>query len=64
MLTQFNVNADSITNFAEVLVDNEMENRIVGTTDDGGLLIEVEYTKNDRDVIEELEDISEPDEDE
>jgi hypothetical protein len=62
MLTQFNVSTENLMGFSEILAENEMENRILGTNDDGGLIIEVQYNKNKRDVIEELEDLSEPDE--
>jgi hypothetical protein len=44
--------------FAEILDANEMENRITGSTEEGNLLIDVYYNKNNRSAIEELEEIA------
>ena len=39
-----------------------MENKITGTTDDGeNLLVDVNYNKSNREAIEELEELSESD---
>jgi len=60
MKIEFNVAPENIIAFAEELSENEMENQIEGT-DNGNLLVSVHYTRNDRDVIQQLEDLSEPD---
>jgi hypothetical protein len=63
MKTEFQVSVENIIEFAEALAENSMENEITGTTDDGHLLIDVHYTREDRDVIAQLEDLSEADPD-
>ena len=61
MKVQFAVSPDNVIEFAEALSENDMENRISGTNDDGNLLIDVHYIKADRDVISQLEDLAEAD---
>lgn len=63
MKIQFEVSPDNVIEFAEALTENDMENRIIGTSEDDNLLIDVHYTKADRDVISQLEDLSETDAD-
>ena len=58
MKIEFIVDTNNIVMFAEILDANEMENRITGATEEGNLLIDVFYNKNNRDAIEELEELS------
>ena len=64
MTTKFNVGADNIMEFAEILGDNELTNEIIGTTDDNKLVIEVEYSRNERDAVNELMDLVDSEESE
>ena len=63
MKIQFTVNTDNIAAFADILNENELSNKIAGSTEDGHILIDVDYNKNNRDAIEELEDLTEADDD-
>jgi hypothetical protein len=58
MKIEFIVETTNIVTFAEILDANEMENRITGATEEGNLLIDVFYNKNNRDAIEELEELA------
>ena len=58
MKIEFIVDTNNIVMFAEILDANEMENRITGSTEEGNLLIDVYYNKNNRSAIEELEEIA------
>lgn len=62
MKTEFTVHQDNITAFAEILEANELDNSITGVNEDGLLIIDVHYSKAERDAIEELEDIADSDE--
>ena len=64
MVTKFNVPADLTIEFAEILTENELTNEIIGTTDDNKLVIEVEYSRNERDAVNELMDLVDTDEEE
>jgi hypothetical protein len=64
----FNVPADSIVEFAEIIGDNEMEGVIIGVNDDDDIEISVGYEPEDSeailDMIEYVENLQEdPDED-
>jgi hypothetical protein len=62
MKIEFSVHQDNITEFAEILEANELDNTITGVNEEGLLVIDVHYSKADRDAIEELEEIAESDE--
>ena len=62
MKTEFTVNQDNIVAFAEIIEAYELENSITGVDGEGSLLIDVYYSKAERDAIEELEDIADSDE--
>ena len=57
MKTEFNVPADLIIEFAEKLTDHELNNEIIGTTDEDEVNIEVEFTKSQFDIVQELADL-------
>lgn len=63
MKIQFTVNTDNIAAFADILNENELSNKIAGSTEEGQILIDVDYNKNNRDAIEELEDLTEAEND-
>lgn len=45
---EFEVPTDFINEFAEALAEHELTNEINGVTEDGDILIEVSYEKNER----------------
>jgi len=49
------VSSANIVGFAEILVDNEMRNEIVGSNDDDCVIIDVCYSRENRGCLEELE---------
>ena len=59
MTIKFEISKDNIIEFADILRENEMENSILGTTEDDTLLVEVNYTRDQRDIISDLEDLAE-----
>ena len=63
MKIEFKVASENIVEFTEILTENEMESQIVGTDDDDNLLVRVHCSCNDSEVIQQLEDLSEDDQD-
>jgi len=57
MTTTFKINTEDILDFADVLQDNLLKNKILGT-EDNNVLIKVHYSRVDRDVINELEELA------
>ena len=57
MKSIFNVPADLVMEFAEGLVEHELTNEIIGTTTDNELVVEVEYSREERDAVNELMDL-------
>ena len=58
----FNVDNNNVIDFAEILIDNDMRNEIIGITDDGLLTIDVIYNRSNQEALEDLEELSEEDE--
>ena len=50
--------------FSEILGDNELTNQIIGTTNDNKLVIEVEYSRHEREAVNELMDLVDSEESE
>lgn len=48
---EFQVPSDFIEEFAEALAENELTNEINGVTEDGEILIEVSYEKEERAAV-------------
>jgi hypothetical protein len=48
---EFEVPSDFIEEFAEALAENELTNEINGVTEDGEILIEVSYEKDERAAV-------------
>lgn len=56
---EFTVPTEVILEFAEAMIKRNLTNSLTGTTDDGELLIEVEFDKAESDEVDELEEILE-----
>lgn len=54
---EFIVPTEAIIAIAEKLSENELTNEITGTTEDDEIIIEVQYEKEDRQTIFEMEEI-------
>ncbi len=55
---EFHVPTGAIIDVADVLLENEITNEIIGTEpDEDVVIIEVQYDKDQREVIHEVEDI-------
>lgn len=59
MKIQFTVDPDNIVAFAEILCDEDLKNEITGTTDEGYVIVDVNYSKDKQDALESLEALSE-----
>ncbi|MCX6257854.1 MAG: hypothetical protein NTW49_08175 [Bacteroidia bacterium] len=62
MKIQFEICTDNIVEFAELLSENDMDNQIAGSTEEGNLLVNVICSRGDRDVLDQLEELAESDE--
>ncbi|MHB8258704.1 MAG: hypothetical protein ACYDCN_00340 [Bacteroidia bacterium] len=56
---EFNVHPEIIVEFVEELTTRELSNSLIGTTEDGEIIIEVEYLKTESAEVDELDDIFE-----
>ena len=56
---EFEVPQEAMTEFADELASRNLNNTVIGTTEDGEIIIEVEYDKDESDNVDELEDILE-----
>lgn len=56
---EFNVPSEVMTEFAEELATRNLDNTIVGTTDEGEIIIEINYERDETKEIDELEAIFE-----
>ncbi|MBS1634314.1 MAG: hypothetical protein JST26_00230 [Bacteroidetes bacterium] len=54
---EFEVPSDLITEFAGALADHNLTNEINGVNEDGEILIEVSYNKNERAAVFELTEL-------
>ncbi|MFH2143308.1 MAG: hypothetical protein ABIJ97_12850 [Bacteroidota bacterium] len=61
MKIQFCVDPENIIAFADILAGDELKNEIVGTTEDDQLLIDVYYSRDKQDALENLEELAESD---
>jgi hypothetical protein len=55
----FTVSTDNVTEFSELLSEHDLENTITGTTEDGDIMIDVFYSRENRDAIVDLERLAE-----
>ena len=58
------VPADSMVEFARIIEENELDNTITGLTEDEDILIEVQYSNEERQAVYELIELTEAEEDE
>ncbi|MHB8259995.1 MAG: hypothetical protein ACYDCN_05120 [Bacteroidia bacterium] len=56
---EFNVHPEIIVEFVEELTNRELSNSLIGTTEEGEIIIEVEYLKTESAEVNELDDIFE-----
>ena len=63
MKKEYNVPLNSVIEFAEIIAENELDNEILGTTDDEELIIEVHFDKTQFNAVEELEELVESEQD-
>ena len=59
MKVQFEIKQENIVEFSELVGENDLENTIMGTTDDGNILIDVYYSRENRDAIADIENLAE-----
>ncbi len=48
---EFEVSTDCIEEFSAILGEHELNNSILGTTEDGDIRVTVEYDKEDRNTV-------------
>jgi hypothetical protein len=59
----FEVPADSITEFAEIIGNNDLDNTIQGINDDEEIIVDVHYEADERQAVFELMELLDPDDD-
>ena len=57
------VPADSMVEFARIIGENELDNTITGLTEDEDILVEVQYSNEERQAVYELIELTEAEED-
>ena len=58
MKVTFEISTETITEFAEIIEEFEIQNTITGTSEDSNILIDVTYSRNDREAIDILETLA------
>ena len=56
---EFNVHPQVIVEFTDELTERDLINSLIGTTEDGEVIIEIEYEKNESKLVDEMEEILE-----
>ena len=56
---EFNLHPLIIVEFVEELTNRDLNNSLIGVTEDDEIIIEVEYSKTESDQVDELEGILE-----
>jgi hypothetical protein len=56
---EFNVPSEVMAEFAQAMAERNLTNTITGSTEDGKIIIEVEYDKDETDEVDELEEVLE-----
>ena len=59
----FEVPADSMTEFAEIIGNNDLDNTIQGINDDEEIIVDVHYDADERQAVFELMELLDPDDD-
>jgi len=52
---EFNVHPEIIAEFAQEMTNRDLNNSVIGVTEDDEIIIEVEYSKTESAEVEELE---------
>jgi hypothetical protein len=55
----FEVPQEVMTEFAEEMTNRNLDNTVTGTNVDGEIIIEVEFEKDESELVDELEEIHE-----
>jgi capsular polysaccharide biosynthesis protein len=55
----FEVPQEIMTEFAEEMTNRNLDNTVTGTNEDGEIIIEVEFEKDESELVDELEEIHE-----
>ena len=63
MKKEYNVPLNSIIEFAEIIAENELDNEILGITDNDELIVEVLFEKSEFDAVAQLEELVESEQD-
>ena len=54
---EFAVPSEVMAEFANEMAERELDNKVVGTTEDDEILVEVSYEKEETEIVDELETI-------
>lgn len=54
---EFEVPSEVMAEFATEMAERDLDNKVVGTTEDGEILVEILYEKEETKVVDELEEI-------
>jgi hypothetical protein len=58
-----NVPTESIVEFARIIEEHELDNTIVGLTEDEEIIVEIQYENNERQGVFELIELTEGEDD-
>jgi predicted HTH transcriptional regulator len=56
---EFNVPSEAMAEFAEEMANRNLSNTVAGTNEDGEIIVEVEYNRDESEEVDELETILE-----
>ena len=56
---EFNVHPRVIVEFTDELTERDLINSLTGTTEDGEVIVEIGYEKNESKLVDEMEEILE-----
>ena len=56
MKKEFHVATDSMVEFADLLAEHDLNNEILGSTENDQVIVSVQFDKNDFEAVEELEE--------
>lgn len=54
---QFEVPSQVMAEFADEMANRNLSNKVAGTNEDGEIVVEVEYDRDETDEVDELEEI-------
>lgn len=53
----FEVPSEVMEEFTDAMVNRDLDNTITGTTEEGDIIIEVQYERNEAKAVDELENV-------